>query len=135
MILTQLVLLAAVGVLASSFLSFPVACLMCMMVYLTAISSGFLQEAIYELAANPAAQEGDLALRLAVLLKPATTVFLWVVPQISAYNPINDLVDGRLVSWAWLGRAALWLGAVQATIAMAAACLIFRRRELAQVIV
>ena len=135
MVLAQLVLLAAVGVLASSFLSFPVACLMCMMVYLTAISSGFLQEAVRELAANPAAFEGDLALRLAVLLKPATTVFLWLVPRISAYNPISDLVDGRLVSWAWLGQAALWLGAVQTAIAMAAACLIFRRRELAQVIV
>jgi len=135
MILTQLMLLAAVGVLASSFLSFPVACLLCMMVYLIAISSGFLEDAVRMVAANPDTTQHDVALKLAAILKPVTLVFLKIMPHLSSYNPIRQLVDGRLVSWQWLGQAGLWLGGVQTGLALAGACLIFRRRELAQVIV
>ena len=85
--------------------------------------------------ATSASAEQDLALKLAALLKPVTAAFLRIMPHFALYNPIGDLVDGRLVSWNWLGRAALWLGLVQSTLALAGASLIFRRRELAQVIV
>lgn len=135
MIMMQLMLLAAVGVLASSFVSFPVACLVCLMVYMTAISADFLSEAVSYLASNPTARQGDAALTLAAWLKPVSMAFLRIVPRFSSYDPIEPLVDGRLVSWRWLGQAALWLGGLQTGLAILAGCLIFRRRELGQVVV
>jgi ABC-type transport system involved in multi-copper enzyme maturation permease subunit len=135
MIMTQLMLLAGVGVLASSFLSFPVASLLCIMIYVIALASGFLEDAVRMVDATLAMNENSLPLKLAALLKPATVVFLKIMPHFALYNPIGDMVDGRLVSWHWLGRAFIWLGGLQTALALACACVVFRRRELAQVVV
>ena len=137
MLMTQLMVLAAFGVLASSFLSFPVACLVTMLVFLTAICANFLTASLGSLTMSmPAiAEMGDVALRFAVYLKPITTLFVKAVPPLSDYNPIEALVDGRVVSWQWLGRSVLRLGCVHSLASLVLAMWIFRRRELAQVIV
>ena len=127
----RLVFLAALGLLMSSFLSFPVACMASLLVFFIGIASGFLTEAIENtapLGESPALGPLNLTLRM------LATGIRWVVPNLSACDPVPAIVDGRAVGLIWIGNTVVQL-VVPAFVLGVLASVIFTKRELAQVIV
>ena len=124
LILFRLIVLAALGVLASTFLSFPVALLACLVIFLTANFSGFVLESFDYLSEN-----------LTSIYKYTMMPIIWLLPQFDKFNPTKYLVGARLVSWSLLAKAAALMILLKAFIAMLLALVIFARREIAKITV
>jgi hypothetical protein len=150
----DLCFLAMVGLAAGTFLGFPVASLLSMMVFATALASGYLGESLSEYAvpigkdatawavfttflsrfwSHLTAGEGWGAAK--VLVQVFGQIFLAIVPAFGDYNPIPLIADGQAVEPKRIGRAALMVGLVWTTVTAVIGYLIFRRRELARVTV
>lgn len=123
----KLGLIAAVGIAAATFLSFPVACLLALLVLFAAESSSFLLESLEEFPIFT--DTGDLdwaALFINLVARPIASVF----KVYSELRPTAKLVDGRLISWTELAGGVAVIGAWSAGV-LAAGWAIFRKRELA----
>jgi hypothetical protein len=127
----RLAFLAALGLLASSFLSFPVACMACLLVLMVATGANFLHESIE--AAEPKGINDDPLWILGPILRPIAVAFVWLVPDFSKYDPVGNVVGGRLVPLMWLLVSIRDLLIIQGLIIAAAGCVILTKRELAQV--
>ncbi|MBE3144399.1 MAG: hypothetical protein IMZ61_10815 [Planctomycetes bacterium] len=124
LIFVRLVFLAALAVFAGSFLSFPVAILLCLSVFTMANMSGFIGESYQVVGAQP----GGL---YSYCLKP----LIMLLPEFDQVSPSKFLVPARLLSWsllAWLGFTTVCLKALSLAIM---SLLIFTYREIAKVIV
>lgn len=149
----RLVFLAILGLTAGTFCGFPVACLLCLMVYFTAISSSFITDSLGYYAGT-AKKTDPLYVVLGTLLRDMVNsigegqwdhlakefVRFWaelgvaLVPSFGEYNPVPKLADGRNVSYGYLGEAVLWVAVIWAGLCAAVGLYIFRRRELARAI-
>jgi hypothetical protein len=124
LILCRLVFLACLGTLAGSFLSFPVAILFCLMIFLTGTVNGFIMESIDSLSEN-----------IGIFYTYSVKLLLQSLPAFDKNNPSAFLVPARLLTWAFVGRVALLLIGVRAALLLLFALIIFRFRELARVII
>jgi hypothetical protein len=124
LILCRLVFLACLGTLAASFLSFPVAILFCLVIFLTGTVSGFVLES-FDLLSQGVGQVYTYTVSLVVQL----------LPQFDRYNPTSFLVPGRLLTWSFLGRVVLVMIGIKAMVLLVLGLVIFSLRELARVIV
>ncbi|MCE9591783.1 MAG: hypothetical protein K8S99_14810 [Planctomycetes bacterium] len=150
----RLVFLGMLGLAASTFLGFPVACLFSLLIYVTAISAGFLAESLESFASSAPSSltiwqqivwtitvffshlsAGEIweAVKMPIALLGDAVVLL--IPSFSKFNPVPLMADGMLVSWELLRDAALWLGLVSTGVCAVTGLVIFRCRELARVIV
>lgn len=146
--------LAMVGLTTGTILSFPVACVFCLMVYLAAIGSGFIGESMHFYTANPRGDlttwqtilwyptafydkfsQGEIFDSLKIVIKLVGQGFMLLTPDFSGFNPIPLINDGLLVSWTMLARAVLWVGVISTGLVGVIGYALFRRKELAQVIV
>lgn len=127
----RLLFLAALGLLMSSFLSFPVACMGSLLVFFVAIGAGFLADAV----SWESLSEDDPLWFVNIPFRGLAIGFMWLVPDLSKYNPVPTIVDGRVVTLMWLIVGAVQLVITRALVLGALACAIFSRREVAQVIV
>lgn len=118
---------AAVAIAASTFLSFPVACLVAFGVLFAAESSGFLAEALRYYTAKD--NEGNVNY-FKVVIRIISLPVAWGFSTYSELKPTENLVDGRLVGWAALSKASAVLGAWTLSV-LAIGWAIFRKRELA----
>lgn len=146
--------LAVLGLTAATGLSFPVACLLSLMVYFGSTAKSFIVDSLGNYSiwapANATLWEqivwlgqrfftglvtGHIwdAMRLPIRLVGQT--FVTLVPSFSEFDPVPLLADGRIVSPQLLGRALLWVGLVSAGACGVIGWFIFRRRELARVTV
>jgi hypothetical protein len=128
LILVQLAFLAALGVLAGSFLSFPVAVLLCLVLLLFSLMRSFVADMVTggSLAA-PGVNVFDAA---------AYLVFRFVgvlLPDFAGTSPSDSLVDGLRVGWQTLGETASVSVGIRTMLYLALGCFIFKRRELARV--
>jgi hypothetical protein len=89
----------------------------------------FLTEAI-SLGADPGESLGALMYRIAGVMLSVMKVLL---PDLSSTMLNNFLVEGSRITWDYFSWAALLTVGVRAAILLALACLVFQRRELAQV--
>jgi len=123
----KLAFLGAVGIAAATFLSFPVACLLTLLVLFSAESAGFLRESLEEYPLrNNIGQIDWLAVAMNLIANPIASAF----QVYSDLNPTSRLVDGRLIGWGALGKGIAVLGAwTMGTLGLGWA--IFRKRELA----
>jgi len=124
MILFRLVFLATLGVLASTFLSFPVAILFCLVIFLTASFSGFVTESFDYISANATA---IYSYTLKWMIK--------LLPQFDDFNPTKFLVPARLLSWSLLGKCALFVVCIKAFLMLVLGLVIFSFREIARITV
>ncbi len=123
----KLGLIAAVGIAAATFLSFPVACLLALLVLFAAESSSFLLESLEEFPIFSDTGELDwVALFMNLVARPIASVF----KVYSELRPTAKLVDGRLIGWTELAGGVAVIGAWSAGV-LAAGWAIFRKRELA----
>lgn len=124
LILCRLVFLACLGVLAASFLSFPVALLFCLVIFSVGTISGFVLESF------------DLLSHSVGLVYTYTIgAVIRLLPRFDQYNPTAFLVPGRLLSWAVLGRVLLFMVCIKALVLLLLGLVIFSFRELAKIIV
>jgi hypothetical protein len=126
LMLLMLVFLAALSVCAGSFVSFPVACMICFTLLPYAMARSFLTDAVK----IPASGEVDGLTLIGHYILQFMTVLL---PDFSQSLPGDTLVDGLKISWLFVGQTAAVTIAMRTLIVMAIGCLVLRKRELARV--
>jgi hypothetical protein len=124
LVFCQLVFLACLGVLAASFLSFPVAILFCLAIFFTGTVSGFIIDSF-----------GYMSQNTSQIYAYTVQEIVQLLPQFDKYNPTKFLVPARLMTWGFLGQVTLVLVLLKATLLLLLGLLIFRYRELAKVVV
>jgi hypothetical protein len=127
----RLAFLAAVGLLLSSSLSFPVAAMACFLVLIVSSAAGFLGQAIGWVTPmdDPSAQ--DPLWIIGPVIRPLAQAFIWLVPDFSQFDPVDNVVNGRLVPLMWVIHSVVVLILVKGIIVGVLGCVILTRRELA----
>jgi hypothetical protein len=150
----RLVFLAILGLMAGTFLGFPVASLFSLFMYGVAVSSAYLMFSLswfgtssfrhlpfwerMQALTNYCLQmigQGRFGDALELLVRIGCEFLVMFIPSFSSADPLVDVADGKLVSYAAVGNAVLWLGLIWSGGLAFIAWLIFRRRELARVII
>ena len=126
-------LLTAIGLMAASFLSFPVATFFALAMLLVVFSSGTLADAIDSgsvAAGNEETGQGGHSV-LDVVLIPAFKGVLAVISLVKSYSPVDALSNGRSITWGELALAFAQVVLLVGGIFSAAGIFFFSRRELA----
>jgi hypothetical protein len=124
LILLRLIFLACLGIMTSTFVSFPVAVLVCLVLFSTASISNFIFDSFDLLGSN-------MSLVYSLSIK-------WMVrllPQFDKFNPTSFIVPARLLSWQMLAKCALFMVFIKSGILLALAFITFSCREIAKIIV
>jgi hypothetical protein len=129
----RLAFLALLGLLASSFLSFPVACLVCILVLTVASFSGFLLEAMQGAEISPSGE--DPLWIIGPLIRPLGNAFIMLVPDFSKYDAVSNVVAGRVVPLKWVLISIVILIFFKGLILGILGSVILTKRELAQIVV
>jgi len=124
LILCRLIFLACLGVLAATFLSFPVAILFCFVIFFTASFSGFVIESFSFMSENVSA-----------VYSYSLEWLIQLLPQFDKFNPTKFLIPARLISWSFLARCAILMVCVKAFLILIISLVIFRYREIARITV
>ncbi len=124
LILFRLIFLASLSLLASTFLSFPVAILLSLCILFTAAFSGFCLESFDYLGEN-------LSWVYFYTVRP----IILLLPQFDKFSPAKFLVPARLLSWPLLAKAAGLMVCIKALLLLLLALLIFSFREIAKIII
>ncbi len=124
LILFRLIFLACLGILAATFVSFPVAVLLCLVLFSTATISGFVIESFDSLSAN-----------LSMVYSYSIKWMIRLLPQFDKFNPTKFLVPARLLSWAILAQCAVFMVFIKSFILLLLAFFIFGYREIAKIII
>jgi hypothetical protein len=124
LILIRLIFLASLSLLASTFLSFPVAILLSLCVLVTAIFSAFCLESFDYLGEN-----------LSWFYHYTVRPIISLLPQFDKYSPAKYLIPGRLFSWSLLAKVAGLMICIKSLLLLLLALLIFRFREIAKIII
>jgi hypothetical protein len=134
-ILLRLALLSAVGVFFSVFVSFPVACLCAATFYVVCIGQPFWLESIGANVETPLGSQDPYGVAgpwVRALLVPVMKV---AFPDFTRYDGAQALVDGEYISPGLLGWCGLHTLIYGGLLLLLPGWLIFRRREVAEVIV
>jgi len=124
LVFTKLIYLACLGVLAASFLSLPVALLLCWMVFAIAAVSGFVLDS-FEMMSQGAT----------LLYSFTITPLVNIISQASNYVATENLVSANSLSWLELGKTALISDGIIGLMLFFIGLLFFNLREIARVIV
>lgn len=132
-ILSWMALLAAIGLAAASFLSFPVAAFVSLAMLGICFSSGTLSSAVqdgtimgYDSAAG---KNGHSPVDYVIM--PVFRGMLQVINLVQGFSPIDSLSTGRAITWGQLGLAAAQIVLVLGGILGLFGVYVFSRRELA----
>lgn len=133
----KLAFLAAMGVCAATFLSFPVACLLGFTVFIAGVLGPFLAESL-EWFYPPEAKSMDwtnvgLVIYWAIhwVTRIIALGLTWLLSAFGEYRPTNDLVEGKIIPWSAVLWGLLRIGLVWTGIAMIIGWLVMRKRQLA----
>jgi hypothetical protein len=135
LILFRLAFLSALGVFFGTFVSFPVACFCVLSVFLFCLGTPFWLESI---GANMGLVDpnvdpyGALGPFVRALLVPVLKIAL---PNFIRYDGISALIDGYYIDWRLLGAGALHTLGYGVALLLLPGWLIFRSREVAEVVV
>ncbi|HEY5346056.1 MAG TPA: ABC transporter permease [Verrucomicrobiae bacterium] len=126
-------LLSALGLMAASFLSFPVATFFSLAMLLVALSSGMLADSVDSGSVAAGNEEtGQAGHSVAdVVLIPAFKGVLAVISLVKNYSPIEALSSGRSITWGELGSAFTQIVLLVGGVFAVAGIFFFNRRELA----
>ncbi|MBN2511813.1 MAG: ABC transporter permease [Sedimentisphaerales bacterium] len=125
LIAIRLFFLAALGITLTTWLSFPVAVLGCLVIFSAGIVNGFIMESIDGLGAG-------IGILYTYTIKP----FLLLLPQFDGiYNPTGYIVSGRIIQWLFLLKTAAITIGLKGLILFVFGIYIFYRREVAKSVV
>jgi hypothetical protein len=126
-------LLAALGLAAASFLSFPVAAFFSLGILMLVFSSGTMASAVAS-GTIMGVNEETGAVGFSILDQVAIPFFratLSVLSLVGDFSPIDSLSTGRSVTWTQLGLAFAQIVLLLGGLVSLAGIIIFNRRELA----
>ncbi len=128
-----MMVLTALGLMAASLLSFPVATFFALAMLVVVFSSGMLADTIASGSVAAGNEETGQAGHsvMDVVLIPAFKGVLSVISLVKSYSPVEALSSGRSIPWSELGLAAAQMVVVVGGIFAAAGIFFFNRRELA----
>jgi len=129
-----LALLAAIGLFAASFLSFPVAAFVSLGILVVGLSSGTVKQVVEEggiAAINHETGRVDNPTLVDLVALPIFRGLLTLIDLVQGFSPIDALSTGRSVSWSELARAIAQIIFLMGGIFAAAGIVSFTRRELA----
>jgi len=128
-----LTLLAAIGMSASSLLSFPVAAFFSMGVLIVGLSGGTLSATLEYGGTGEADHESGAVEEglLDPILLPLFKVLLQGIELVEGFSPIESLSEGRSITWGDLGKAFFQIGILMSGFFGAIGMGILSRRELA----
>jgi len=129
-----LALLAALGLSASTFLSFPVASFCTIAVLCVCLSTGTLKQIVAEggiIQVNPNSGFADDPSILNQIAVPMAKALLFTFNLARGFSPIDSLSSGRAVTWGELGRAVVQICILLCGLLAGVGMIIFTRRELA----
>lgn len=129
-ILVPLALLAALGLLMSTFCTFPVAALVCLVVFGICSTSGLLAESL-----SLTDWQAPLYRTQREKLRMYATNALFNAVSLGNLNPAEKVLDGRAIRWPDLAREGGRIVGLRTAVILFVAILVFRRRELAAIIV
>jgi hypothetical protein len=132
-ILCWMALLAALGLAAASFLSFPVAAFCSLAVLTIGLSSGTLANVVSEGTVLGMNQETGQKESTALddVMVPVYRRILSVINVVEQFSPVDSLSTGRVITWGELGRAAAEIVLLLGGILGVFGVIVFHRRELA----
>jgi hypothetical protein len=125
--------LAALGLMAASFLTFPVAAFFSLALVAMMLSSQSLAEAVASgTIAGSNSETGVVGYSpLDMVLIPMFKGFLIVIGLVQNFSPVDALSSGRSISWTELGRAFGQIVLLLSGLIGITGILLFNRRELA----
>ncbi len=123
----KLAFLSMLAICASTFLSFPVACLVAFTTFLAAEGAGFVHQSLEGYATED--RQGNTLLLPTIIATVAEYISL-TFKVYSDLRPTDRLVEGLRLSWVQMAGGTGVLAAASAAL-FALASFIFRRRELA----
>ncbi len=129
-----LAFLAAVGLMASSFLSFPVAAFFSVGVLIVGMSTGTISLILEQGTIFEVNHETGMANEPTLIDRVALPLFKWLLNLINlvrGFSPIDSLSTGRTISGAELTLAFLQIGVLLCGVLAAIGIWVFTRRELA----
>ncbi|MEE2948450.1 MAG: ABC transporter permease [Verrucomicrobiota bacterium] len=127
-------LISAIGLMASSFLSFPVATFMSLGILLISASTGTLEQIVEEegitgINHETGRKDESSALdNVAILFSKGV---LSITDLVWGYSPVDHLSSGRTITWATLGMAFVGIVLLMGGMVSAFGAFMFQRRELA----
>jgi hypothetical protein len=125
-----LLLLSSIGLMAASFLSFPVAAFFSLALMAVAFSSGTLAENIDMNTPSPGTPAAPRSLG-DLITTPFFVGIVEVVNLVENFSPIDALSTGRSIPWTELGAAFAQIVLLLGGIFVIAGIFFFSRRELA----
>lgn len=129
-LLIPLGLLAAFGVMMSTFCTFPVAAMVALALYLIALSQGFIAESLslsHDLMPDYMTTREEL--------RKFATEAMFSAVSLGNIDAAGLLIEGRALLWSELGWTAATILGLRAIPVLLIGVLVFRRRELAAIIV
>lgn len=124
MVLIRLVFLSVLGISLTTWLSFPVAILVCLVVFFAGLTNGFILDAI-----------GDLGAVAGIIYSFTIKPLLWLLPRFDGdFNPNGYIVGGRTLRWVFLAMTVTVTLLVKGLLLLLAGMLIFSRREMAKAV-
>jgi hypothetical protein len=128
-----LALLAALGLTAASFLSFPVAAFMAAAILMIGLSSGTLSTVAKEGTVLGIDHDTGKAVNpiLDAVGVPLFKGLLMIVSLVREFSPIDALSTGRSITWGQLGQAIAQICLLMGGLLSAVGIIVFTRRELA----
>ena len=127
-------LIAAIGLMASSFLAFPVAAFMSIGILLISASTGTLEQIVEEKGISGIDHETGRKLAPSALDDIAIVMaesILWVTNSVWDYSPVDNLSSGRTITWTSLFWAFIGIILFMSGLISAFGSLMFTRKELA----
>ena len=129
--------LAALALAVSTFLSFPVACMITLTIFATGTLAPYLSTSL-EAYVPPATGAIDFENIAQVIqwafenvIRGIAAAMVFLLEGFGAQRPTDQLIDGMLVSWGSVLRGFITIGFVWTCIALGSGTLILKKRQLA----
>jgi hypothetical protein len=133
----KLAFLAALALAASTFLSFPVACMMTLTIFATGTLAPYLSSSLQAYIPPPTENVdwGNIAHIIQWFfensIRGIATVMVFLLEGFGSQRPTDDLIDGMLVSWGSVFKGFLTIGIAWTCLALGIGTLVLRKRQLA----
>lgn len=118
----RLIFLACLGIFASSFLSFPVAIMLCLLIFSVACVNSFIVDSF-----------GYLSKDVSRIYAYTIALAIKGIPRFDQYSPAQFLVPSRAIGWLFFAKATAVLVFIKSGLVLLLSMIIFKFREIARI--